>query len=168
MQNSVVLLLSAEILRRFRYLEPESREQMSEKLNDLLVYAEVAKGLRSELIAIIVLSKLRKWENLLLHPEKGKISFTIFVNLTLQLISFCEEMPPLPSPSPEQIRRLQERKRTIQERDHRTANTLRQYEEHGDERRSNLQTIDPFASNIRTIKLPPQTIGPPQPRLSSP
>lgn len=67
-----VKILLDEILRRFKYLEPESREQMAEKLNDLLVYAEVAKALRSELIAIIVLSKLRKWENLLLQKHLGK------------------------------------------------------------------------------------------------
>lgn len=60
-----------EIKRRFQYLEPESREQMEEKLNDLLVYAEVAKELRSEVLAVIVLAKLNKWENLLLHPELG-------------------------------------------------------------------------------------------------
>lgn len=60
-----------EIQRRFRYLEPETREQMEEKLNDLLVYAEVAKELRSEVLAVIVLAKLTKWENLLLHPELG-------------------------------------------------------------------------------------------------
>lgn len=64
-----------EIVRRFRYLEPACREHIADRLNDLLVYAEVAKELRSELIAIIVLSKLRKWENLLLHPEHGKTKF---------------------------------------------------------------------------------------------
>lgn len=66
-------LLSAEIVRRFRYLEPESREHIADKLNDLLVYAEVAKELKSEMIAIIVLSKLRKWEDLLLNTQLGKI-----------------------------------------------------------------------------------------------
>lgn len=69
LQQSLFLL--AEVLRRFRYLEPESRDQLAERLNDLLVYAEVAKALRSELIAIVVLSKLRKWEDFLLHPELG-------------------------------------------------------------------------------------------------
>lgn len=66
-------LLSAEIVRRFRYLEPENREHIADKLNDLLVYAEVAKELKSEMIAIIVLSKLRKWEDLLLNPQLGRI-----------------------------------------------------------------------------------------------
>ncbi len=65
-------LSTGEIMRRFRYLEPDNRQQMAEKLNDLLVYAQVAKELRSELIAIVVLSKLQKWENLLLHPQLGK------------------------------------------------------------------------------------------------
>ncbi|KAJ6644416.1 hypothetical protein Bhyg_09385 [Pseudolycoriella hygida] len=47
----------AEILRRFRYLEPgtTARRHIEEKLNDLLVYAEVAKILKSELIAVLVL-----------------------------------------------------------------------------------------------------------------
>lgn len=55
---------------------------MAEKLNDLLVYAEVAKALRSELIAIIVLSKLRKWENLLLQSHLGSRRF-VSVNIVL-------------------------------------------------------------------------------------
>lgn len=78
----------AEITRRFRYLEPENRKQIVEKLNDLLAYAEVAKTLRSELIAIIVLSKLHKWENLLLHPEIGGrilyIKISLFMNFIFQ------------------------------------------------------------------------------------
>lgn len=61
----------AEIQRRLKYLEPQRREHIAQKLNDLLVYAEVAKMLKSELIAIIVLSKLSKWEHQLLHPEEG-------------------------------------------------------------------------------------------------
>ncbi|XP_037042153.1 uncharacterized protein LOC119078650 isoform X2 [Bradysia coprophila] len=133
-----------EIIRRFKYLEPESREQMAEKLNDLLVYAEVAKALRSELIAIIVLSKLRKWENLLLEPHLA--------------------MPPIPSPSPEQKRLLLERKKNIEERDQRTANVLKQFEKHGDDRRAAVQSINPFDPPVRTITLPPQTIGQPQSR----
>lgn len=72
-------ILPEEVIRRFRYLEPASREQIAEKLNDLLVYAEVAKALRSEIIAIIVLSKLSKWESLLLDPALGGFFLFIFI-----------------------------------------------------------------------------------------
>lgn len=61
--------LLAQIHRRLYYLEPEGRNQLERKLIDLLAYAEVAKLLRSELIAIVVLSKLRKWEEQLLNPD---------------------------------------------------------------------------------------------------
>lgn len=67
-------------------------------------------------------------------------------------------MPPIPSPSPETKRRLLERKRNIEERDRRIAEIVKQYEEQGENRRANIQTINPFAENVRTITLPPQTL----------
>ncbi len=73
-------------------------------------------------------------------------------------------MPPIPSPSPEQKKRLLERKKNVEKRDQRTANVLRQYEEHGDDRRAAVQSMNPFADHVRTITLPPQTIAPPQSR----
>lgn len=73
-------------------------------------------------------------------------------------------MPPLPQPSPEQRRILLQRKRNIEERDLRTADVLRHYEEHGESRRDNIQSINPFEDNIRTTKLPSQTIRSPQAR----
>lgn len=71
-------------------------------------------------------------------------------------------MPTIPSPSPEQKRQLLERKKNIQERDQRTAAVLRQFESHGEERRAAVQSINPFDPPVRTVTLPPQTIGPPR------
>lgn len=73
-------------------------------------------------------------------------------------------MPTIPSPSPEQKRLLIERKKNIDERDQRTANVLKQYEKHGEDRRAATQSINPFDPPVRTIILPPQTIGQPQSR----
>lgn len=53
----------AEMLRRFQQLNPMWREHVTDKVNDLLVYAEAGKLLNSQLIALIALKKLKMWEN---------------------------------------------------------------------------------------------------------
>lgn len=73
-------------------------------------------------------------------------------------------MPVIPPPSPETRSRLIQRKQNIEERDRRTADTLRQYEEQGENRRAAVQSINPFEENIRTITLPHQTIPSPNSR----
>ncbi|KAG4078621.1 hypothetical protein HA402_015211 [Bradysia odoriphaga] len=171
-----------EIIRRFKYLEPESREQMAEKLNDLLVYAEVAKALRSELIAIIVLSKLRKWENLLLQPhldnaksiykeleqQKKMDELRLQMKKALSLINKNlnnQSDNDRLNTHREQNRDSDERRQNIEDRDRRVATTLRQYEELGQSRRAAVQSVNPFEERVRTITLPPQTIAPPQSQI---
>lgn len=67
-------------------------------------------------------------------------------------------MPRIPPPSPERRSILVQRKQNIEARDRRTATSIREHEEHGENRRANIQSINPFDDNITTIKLPPQTI----------
>lgn len=73
-------------------------------------------------------------------------------------------MPRIPPPSPEQKRRLEQRKQNIEARDQRTATSIREHEEHGENRRANIQSVNPFEDNVRTITLPPQTIASPHSR----
>ncbi len=58
------LKISAEVLRRFKYsnLHSKAVNEISQKLNDLLVYAETGKALKSDLIALAVLSRLESFE----------------------------------------------------------------------------------------------------------
>lgn len=73
-------------------------------------------------------------------------------------------MPRIPPASPEQRRILDQRKQNIEARDRRTATSIREHEEHGENRRANIQSINPFEDNIRTTTLPPQTIPSPHSR----
>lgn len=52
------------MLRRFKYsnLHSKAVNEIAQKLNDLLVYAETGKALKSDLIAIAVLSRLESFE----------------------------------------------------------------------------------------------------------
>lgn len=81
----------AEVLRRFKYsnLHSKAVNEISQKLNDLLVYAETGKALKSDLIALAVLSRLESFEKevqesqrIVLATQKGAslILFTL-VNL---------------------------------------------------------------------------------------
>lgn len=74
----------AEVLRRFKYsnLHSKAVNEIAQKLNDLLVYAETGKALKSDLIAHAVLSRLKSFEKevkesqrTVLMTQKGNLCF---------------------------------------------------------------------------------------------
>lgn len=84
----------AEVLRRFKYsnLHSKAVNEISQKLNDLLVYAETGKALKSDLIALAVLSRLESFEKevkesqrTVLMTQKGKPKMMIIIHKTSNL-----------------------------------------------------------------------------------
>ncbi len=68
------------------------------------------------------------------------------------------------TPSPERRAKTRQQRKIIEDRDRRVANVLEQYKEQGENRRAAVQSNNPFDDRVRTVTLPPQTIGPPQSR----
>lgn len=81
----------AEVLRRFKYsnLHSKAGNEIAQKLNDLLVYAETGKALKSDLIALAVLSRLESFEKeikesqrTVLATQKGLSTFKATMTTT--------------------------------------------------------------------------------------
>ncbi|XP_037031611.1 uncharacterized protein LOC119071078 [Bradysia coprophila] len=139
----------AEVLKRFKYsnLHSKAGNEIAQKLNDLLVYAETGKSLKSDLIALAVLSRLESFEKEVKESQRTVLATQKDL---LSRRNFSSEFG----------KQLLKKRKSVTKRDRRLVEDLKIHEERGFLRRMAvpLEHGNLYSNSPLPIKRPRQTI----------